>query len=805
MNERAKRMLERFRQSRWPICTMKIETFWDIWQQYGNKDPLVWRSKFHAAYLRRLPVFLEDEDMLCGAGASQLYGAEIEYEMGFWSREELELLTRENGRYCLDPNKLDRIVEIMDALAADERVQNMISYTAEVASQDERLFSFLKTGVVLPPWTDARRKTGGGVAGAANAGLNLGHLTPNMAPQYEKIMGLGVRAMIDQAKEQLSAHTYHGPLCVEKKLFWEGLIEILEAFIEYAHHHADNCERMAACCADSVRKAELLEMTRICRKVPEYPAETFREALQAFWLAYLMNMPPAPSGSRPDQLLYPYYQKDVAEGRITEKEALELLEVLRAKCMQVNFVGGSQSRKRNSGNARWMNFVMGGLTPEGEDATNDLTRLFFKAALETGTPHHTLTYRINEKTAISDMVEALRAVRAGLGLPAFVSDKNYMKFYTDRGFSEREAADYAIWGCLDGCLIGKTVSFTGKFVVVPMIMEIFLHNGICPRTGEQVGLTTGDVREMDTWEKFISAFRTQLHYLLGMAVEAANMELGYALNHAPNVYCSAMMEGGIEQGLDSLRRDFSPFNGPNQLSICGGIDAADALTAVKRLIFEEKRYTMAELMDALDRNWVDCEAMRQDFLSAPKYGSDCDEADAMVTELYQWFADGVTDFESLLGGTCLPAGVSISAHGPAGTYTGALPNGRLAGDCLSDGSVSPERGMDQKGFLAVLRSAMKIRQDQFNATLLNVKFHRSVMNTDEDLAKLAAAIKTYLCGNGKHIQINVVDQEELIDAQIDPGRHDDLVVRVAGYSAYFTALNRQIQDEVIERTGFGSI
>ena len=805
MKERARKMLERFQQSQWPICTMKIETFWKVWQEYANKDPLVWRSKFHAAYLRELPVFLEEEDMICGAGSSELYGAEIDYEMGFWSREELELLTTENGRYHLKAEKLDRIVEIMDALAADERVQNMISYMAEVASQDDRLFSFLKTGVVLPPWTDARRKTGGGVAGAANAGLNLGHLTPNMAPRYEKIVCGGVRAMIEQAQEQLRNHSYHGEFCVEKKLFWEGLIEILEAFITYAHHHADNCERLAAQCEQPGRKAELLEMARICRKVPEYPAETFREAVQAFWLAYLMNMPPAPSGARPDQLLYPFYKKDLEEGRITEDEALELLEVLRAKCMQTNFTGGAQSRKRNSGNARWMNFVMGGLTPDGKDATNDLTRLFFKAALETKTPHHTLTYRINENTAIPDMVEALRIVREGIGLPAFVSDRNYVKFYTDRGFSEEDARNYGIWGCLDGCLIGKSISYTGKFVVIPIILEIFLNNGLCPRTGEQTGPQTGNVRKMDSWEQFMDAFKRQMHHQIGMAVEAANLELGYALNHAPNVYCSAMMDGGIETGLDNLRRDFAPFNGPNQFSICGGIDAADALTAVKKLIFEDKKYTMTELMEALAADWAGYESMRQDFLNAPKYGNDCDEADLMVAQLYDWFAFCVTDYESLIGGTCLPAGVSISAHGPAGTYTGALPNGRHAGDCLSDGSMSPERGMDKEGFLAVLRSAMKIEQDKFNATLLNIKFHPTVMKTDEDLAKLAMAIKTYLCGNGKHIQINVADQETLLDAQVHPEEHEDLVVRVAGYSAYFTALNRQIQDEVIDRTGFTTV
>ena len=591
---------------------------------------------------------------------------------------------------------------------------------------------------------------------------------------------------------------------MEKRNFWEGVVIVFEAWVRFAHRYADLCDTLAGEEKDDIRAAELREMARICRKVPEYPAETFREALQSFWFTFLMVCPsPTSTAGRFDQYMYPYYRKDRDEGRITDEEVLELLEIMRCKVMKLNRVSGKANRAKNAGMAKWYNWTIGGQKADGSDATNELSYLLLEAAQETHLPHHTVTLRVHKDTPMDLMVKAMECVRSGLGMPAFLGDDSYINFFSGQSEANRVpveiARDYCATGCVDGNIQAETRTQVAIFFIIPHAMDIALHNGYCRYTKEDFGLKVGDVREMKTFEEFKDAVYREVRHLMAMANERINVEMIAEKELFPDVFRSALMRDGVKSGKDMFSRRF-PFENGAVLGAVGGVNAGNGLYAIKKLIFDEKKYTMAQLLEALDADWVGYEDMQRDFRDQPKYGNAVKEVDDMVAEVYQLHADICHSLPCAYGDTLKPNAISISAHQPGGALTGATPDGRKGGEILADASLSPDHGQDTHGPLAVFLSAMEVNQDPYQGTLMNMKFLPSNMKTRADLEKLSSMVKTYLTHGGKHVQFNVVDREEMEDAKVRPEEHPELVVRVAGYSAYFTRLPESIQDEVIERT-----
>ena len=364
------------------------------------------------------------------------------------------------------------------------------------------------------------------------------------------------------------------------------------------------------------------------------------------------------------------------------------------------------------------------------------------------------------------------------------------------------ARDYCATGCVDGNIPAVTRTQVAVFFVIPQAMDICLHRGWCRYTKEQVGMDVGDVAGMADFEQFKAAVYEEMDYLIGLANERINVELIAERELFPDVFRSSLMKDGVRAGKDMFNRQFEMENAA-LLGAVGGVNTGNALAAIKKLIFDEKKYTMEVLIQALDADWEGYEAMRQDFMAAPKYGNNDDAADRLVADVYDHFAKICYSKPCAYGGTLRPNAISISAHQPGGAVTGATADGRRGGEILADASLSPDHGQDKKGPLAVFQSAMKVDQDCYQGTLMNMKFHPSAMKTKDDLLKLATVIKTYLCNGGKHIQFNIINQEEMLEAKMHPVAHSELVVRVAGYSAYFTRLPESIQEEVIERTAHG--
>jgi len=795
MTDRVRRMLQSLKVSKYPLCIEYFKLANESLDRTAGEPMLLRRAKLHAHVLDHMPIFIEPEDLLCGSGASKPFGLEMQYEYGVWTRDEVESLKSEI--YTIDPADEEELYRLNDRFAANALNSNLVDALSRSLGMDERMWPFMKSGVILPPWKDRRGGSGGGFA---MSGYGLGPGFFLVCVDYERILRQGAQSVVDEAWQCLRELRYTSGDAIEKKNYWEAVILVYEAWIRFADRYADLCESLAGEEKDPARALELREMGRICRKVPQYPAESFREALQSFWLTFLMALPsPTTSAGRFDQYMWPYLQKDLAEGKITEGEALELLEILRCKVMKINRVSGKANRAKNAGMAKWYNWTIGGVDAHGSDATNDLTYLLLEAAKETLLPHHTLTLRVHPGTPEKLMTKALEVVRTGIGMPAFVGDESYIRFFVNNGMAPEDARDYCMTGCVDGNVPARSRSQVVTFFIIPQALDIFMHNGYCRHTGEVVGIPTGDVREMATFEEFYAGFKKQFQYLLSMASERNNVELIAQRELFPDPFRSALMKDGVKDGKDLLNKRFAMEN-CSCLGAVGGVNTGDALSAVKELIYDKKKYTMAQLLRALDADWEGYEEMRQDFIRAPKYGNDLDAPDRMVAEVYRLFAESCAENPTAYGGHVTPNAISISAHQPGGAVTGATPDGRRGGDILADASLSPDRGRDKAGPTAVFRSAMKVDQDPYQGTLMNMKLHPAMLRSEEDLVKLGSMIKTYLTHGGKHIQFNVVDRAEMEDAKRHPEQHSDLVVRVAGYSAYFTRLPEAIQNEVMDRT-----
>jgi len=796
MNQRVQRLRQRLNTDKYPICVEKARLVMEAYRQSEGDPAILRRAKATAHYLDNKTIFIEDDELIVGNFASKPLGLEAGSLGPTWNKENLAEL-RQQGLTLSDED--EAVLRSMDDYWKGKG--RILEERQGQFYDDERLWPFIQSGIMCPPW---QNKYEGRGLGAAGVGWGLGVGQSLIIVDYALVLNYGLNRINRDAKNELKDLRYFSAEAVKKADFLKSVFIINEALVRLAHRYAALAGEMAIKETEAKRKKELEAIGEICNRVPGEPARNLHEAMQSFWFTWLMIAQGTTPGGRFDQFMYPFYMKDKADGRISDEEVLELLECLRIKVMQYNFVGGgSMQRQKWAGLARWHNWVIGGVTPDGEDATNELSYLILEAARDCQTPHHTITVRVHEKTPESLMLKALEVVKTGIGMPAFVGDRSYIQYLLNHGVSLKEARDYALAGCLDLNLAGKSrISAIGMFIV-PRVLEITMNNGFDKRTGKQLGPRTGDFESFRTFEEFLRAFREQLAHFMSLAAEEHNILLRVQTELYPDAFHSCLIADAIKVGKDVLDRTM-PFENGSMLNPVGMINVVDSMAAIKKLVFDEKKVTGREMKDALDADWQGnrYQQIRRMCLGAPKYGNGDSFVDTIAKELYKYWTDIAVTFPTAWGGTMKPAGISITAHVPAGSYTGATPDGRRSGETLADGTMSAAQGRDTNGPTALIRSAMTIDQIPFQSTLLNVKFHPSALETTEDLKKLAALIKTYFEFGGKHVQFNVVDRETLLEAQQHPERHRDLIVRVAGYSAYFVSLGKPVQDEIIRRTEY---
>ena len=794
MTERIKKLREKVLNAPDVVCIQKYLISMQSMDESREMQTILRRGKLQYDLLTKIPIFVEPEDFFVGYGASRPNGYEIEMDSGRWDKDEIDALRAEGYIFAEEDE------EILYRMNEQNRPVSSADYTSNVMRIHPRIKAFMESGMNLPPWrfdTGAGKQVGGGLA---RSGLGLSPGMQLYSPDYEMLLKRGIRSLIEECDAELDAVDFVQPDGYQRSLHLQSMRMALQGLLEYAARYVVLLEELAEKEEDASRKQELLAMAEVCRRVPAEPARTFREAFQMFWFIFLVITPGATASmGRFDQYMYPYYAADIEASRITDEEVLEYLEALRLRDMQIAGVGGKQTRKRHAGHAKWHNMVICGVKPDGSDATNRLSYLLLEALERCPTPHHTLTMRVADSTPDEIMLKGIDCQRKGLSMPAFVGDKSYISFFVNGGLAVEDARNYCMAGCVDAEIPGKTISTTCPMFVLPMALEVFLNGGVDPKNGNVMREVSRDLNDYQTYEQFYEAFKDELSYFIHVCAERCNIDILATRELFPEPLRSATMQGGIRDALDFQSRRLWFDNG-QLMNPVGMVNLGNCLRAIKTVVYDEKRVTLAELKQILDANWEGHEDLRRYCKSLEFYGNGNDEADAFVGDLYRFWVDTVESIPAVLGGHFRSTAISITSHQPGGELTGATPDGRYKGKILADACASPMAGDDHNGPLKVLTSAMKIPQERFQAMLLNMKFHPSALKTTEDMKKLMAAIRVYFANDGKHIQFVVCDQETLIEAQKNPEEHRDLTVRVAGYSAYFVQLNNNMQNEIISRT-----
>ena len=629
---------------------------------------------------------------------------------------------------------------------------------------------------------------------------------------YGKILKRGFNDIKREAQEKLAAldPASAKDMC-EKKPFLDAVVIVCDAIVLWAKRHADEARKVAEKTDDPVRKAELLRMAANAERVPGEPARDFWEACQSQWFVQMFSRIEQKTGTtisngRMDQYLYPYYQQDIENGSLDNKKAIELLECMWVGMaefidMYISPCGGAF----NEGYAHWEAVTVGGQTPDGRDATNELTHLILKSKREFPLHYPDLAARIHSRSPESYLWDVAETIKDGSGFPKLINDEEVVPLYVAKGATFEEALDYAVSGCTEARMPNRdTFTSGGAYINFAAAVEMVLRNGRMKKYGDELlTVETGDVRNFTTWEEFWQAYATQQNYLMRHAFMQQYHIIKARAQHFATPISDALHVLAMKECVD-LHQDHHYEGGLDlgYFECLGYSTAIDSLSAVRKLVFDDKKLTMQELLDALECNFEGKEDVRKMLQSAPCYGNNDDYADSIGLEIDRLAQEFSKKYAPRLGIKCDFRMVPFTSHVPFGRVVSATPNGRKAWTPLSDGS-SASHGADVNGPTAVLLSnfnSKNYNMFQRAARLLNIKFTPSCLAGKGGTRKLVSFIRAFVDLRLWHVQFNVVNRQTLVNAQKDPEKYRGLIVRIAGYSAYFTELSKDLQDDLIART-----
>ncbi|MFL0166599.1 MULTISPECIES: glycyl radical protein [Clostridium] len=763
----------------------------ESYKEHADKPMVLRRALCLENILKNMTIFIEDNSIIAGNQAESNRSAPIfpEYAMD-WVINELDEFEKREGDifYITEESKnvLREIAPFWEHKTLKDR--GLAGMPAE-----SRIFYDL--GII--------KAEGNITSGDAHIAVN-----------YETVLKLGLINYKERTEKKLKELDLTDYRNLNKSYFYRAILIVLDAVAAFAKRYADLALELAEKESDVNRKEELLEMSRILNKVPYYPAETFHEAVQSLWIIHLVLQIESNGHSlsygRMDQYLDPFYEKDLKLGRITEDSATELLTNLWLKTFTINKIRSWSHTRFSAGSPLYQNVTVGGQTVDKKDAVNPLSYLILKSVAQTKLPQPNLTVRYHRGLSDDFMKECIEVVRLGFGMPAFNSDEVIIPSFIEKGVNEKDAYNYSAIGCVEVAVPGKWgYRCTGmSFLNFPKSLLIALNDGVDPESGTKLCEGVGHFKDMTTfdevmkaWDKIIREF-TRHSVIIDSCADLAIEEV------TADVLCSALTDDCIERGLN-LKEGGAVYDFISDLQV-GIANLGDSLAAIKKCVFEDKSFTAVELWDALINNFEGEEGKRiQDILlnDAPKYGNDDDYIDLLLREAYEIYIDEIKKYKNTrygrgpIGG-CYYAGTSsISANVPQGAGTLATPDGRKAGEPLAEG-CSPSHAMDKNGPTAVFKSVSKLpTHDITGGVLLNQKVTPQMLSKESDREKLILLIRTFFNRlEGFHVQYNVVSRDTLLDAQKHPEEHRDLIVRVAGYSAFFNVLSKQTQDDIIERT-----
>ncbi|WP_293008471.1 MULTISPECIES: glycyl radical protein [unclassified Oscillibacter] len=624
-------------------------------------------------------------------------------------------------------------------------------------------------------------------------------------PSWTMVLQKGIAGIRKEAEEAMAKLDDSVPGDLEKMFFYKSELIVCEGIITLANRHADLAEEQATACADPVRKAELMKIAEVCRWVPEHPARTFYEACQSIlsyeYAIFMEQNASSYNLGRLDQYLYPYYKADLAAGILDEDGAQELLDCMWIKVAEMSLFQDEVTAQYAAGYCITVQTSCGGIDQYGNDATNELSYKMIQATMDVKfkEPNLSVTYSLS-KNPDSLLHKAVEAISMGLTMPAIYFNDVGIRMMQNKGVPLSEAWDWNPCGCVETNLSGRMKQYTDiADINMGAMIELALNDGVSRVTGKQVSVSTGNPSDFKTFEEFFNAVKTHISYVVNVIV-SGNQLLDYlSMNYRTVPALSLGFPQCMETGLDYSQPGATKYSCGGGVITVGQADIVNSLAAVKYLVYDEKKITMKQLCDALNANFEGYEDIRDMCLSAPKYGNDDERADFCVGEVFSYVVDEFEKYQTKFGKmTCgmLP----VSGNTPIGQWVGALPSGRKAGTPLTDG-IGATGGTDVNGPTALFKSVSRIPHARYTqGTQLNLKIEPELMTGETGIAHMMNMMKTMCTLDVYHAQINVVDKETLLDAQEHPEQHRDLLIRVAGYTAFFVELSRETQNEIIGRT-----
>ena len=790
ISPRAKVLQDRFFSNAPGLCSERARIITEAYKDFSADPAVLRRAKSLYRILENMSIYIGQDELVVGNQAKKPRYSPIFPEFSFdWIIEELDnepFEKRDADRFLVDQEVKDDLRAIQEFWSG-KSINDLVK-----ASLPEETHDVLRNSAAYTFSEDVVICSG------------VGHYSPN----YKTILTkgfLGIKQNAEENLRQLGIPSEGAD--IEKYNFWRAIVIVCDAAMLFAQRYAELALSHAMTEENVYRKRELLEIAKICNRVPAYPAQSFREACQAFYFFQLIlqieSSGHSISPGRFDQYMYPYYKEDFEAGIITEEFGLEIVECLWIKIAEINKVRPIGATKAFGGYPMFQNLCVGGQTRDGQDATNDLSYLCLQASRNIALHQPSITARLWNNTPEQFWDKIIQVTKTGLGMPALYNDEIIIPGMLNRGKSIEDARDYAIIGCVEPGAQGYEYAWSGgtgdaPFFSMPACLEYAINDGKNLQSGAQAGPRTGYLHEFSSFEAVKDAFEIQLQYFIDQFTLITNTADITHQAYAPLPFLSCGVEPCVERGID-VSAGGAKYNAIGTAGV-GVSNAGDSLAALKKVVFDDKLVGGAEFLNILERNWEGQEVLRNRILAeVPHYGNDDDAADKLAT----WVADRYCQMtEKSIGvrGPYSPGLYPVSANVPMGAGLGASADGRKAGEALADG-ISPVHGRDKNGPTALLNSAAKI--DHFinsNGTLLNMKFHPSAVEGEKGESALKTLLKTFFNQKGLHVQYNVVSSKKLRDAQRNPDKYRDLVVRVAGYSALFVGLDPDLQEDIISRT-----
>jgi pyruvate formate-lyase/glycerol dehydratase family glycyl radical enzyme len=793
LSKRNRQWKQAMKTSGWKLFADRERWTVASWQQTEGEDIQTRRAKLFKKIVENIEIQIHDYDMIVGRPTPGVIGCATsidvcgDYIPDIWE-DTAELNITLNANVGLDPES----IEILRNSAREFRGKTAPERTYK--AWEAVTGSWIKdaeAAKLKDPTLDS------GIFGQTTSVL-----------MWQKILGKGLRSFIEEAQGHIDAFIANRDTNVDQIYFWKSAIIVCEAAINHSRRYASLAREMAEAELRPDRKTELLQIANICDHVPENPARTFHEALQCMAIIgvcklYEHPMHNNPQWGRGDQYLYPYFVRDINNGTIKLEKAAELLAELIGRWGTQTFVASESLKQSHQINFGINNIMIGGVDKTGVDCSNELSYLFLHVIglLQLSSP--TLGLRWNKATPHWLMNKALHTNMATKGgIPLFENDEVVISHFLEDGIPMDEAAEWCGLGCVYPCLPSRAEHYGAEGVAacnMAAMLHLVFHNGV-DVNGKRTGLETGDPGEFKSFEELYSALMQQHRFITHRSFWLAAIARKEQSKHVRLPFLSAMgIQKCMDLGQDLLVPD--PQSCMFGISDRAIIDVADSLIAVKKLVFDDKKLTMEELLKALDSNFEGKrgEEIRRMCLAQPKFGNDKDAVDLLAKRISEDSYQIIRSYDNSPFRNYMIAREGLAWHYFGGLGVGALPNGRKAFEPLNDGSVSPMRGTDKTGPTAVLRSVIKAGFKESHASVLNQKFSAAILGSNESVDKLVAYTNAFMRNGGSHIQYNMVDTNELRDAKIHPENHRDLIVRIGGFSAYFTQLSPSIQDDVINR------